>query len=97
MNPETRFRTQTVDPFLKELPNTYAMSVQQVALVGDPDKILCINGFFVALELKARGGRLSKMQKYKLDQISAAGGVALVADPDNWERVKARLREIAGA
>jgi hypothetical protein len=65
------------------------MSIQQVALLGDPDKLLCIRGRFVAMELKAeKGGSGRKLQRWKLIQIQKAGGIAMVVSPTNWELAK---------
>jgi hypothetical protein len=88
---ETVFRIGKVDPFLKRLPNTYSFSVQQISLVGDPDKVLCINGRFVALELKSEEGKPSKLQTHKLNKVTKAGGIAIVVWPHNWNKVKDRL------
>jgi hypothetical protein len=86
--PETNFRNNIVNPFLKTLRNTWACSVQQISTIGTPDKLLCINGTFVALELKDRKGKLSTLQKHNLSLIKEAGGIALVADQDTWMTVK---------
>ena len=88
MKPETRFRINHVVPFLKKLPNTYFMSIQQLAISGDPDLILCVRGRFVALELKAEGEKPRKLQEYKLEKIRKAGGIRLVASPENWSNIK---------
>lgn len=94
--PETNFRTYRVDPFLKSLGALcYPMSIQQSSLLGDPDKVLCIGGRFVALELKASRKVPSGLQAFKLDQVVLAGGVALVARPENWEQVKQILEDLA--
>lgn len=46
---------------------------------GVPDILACINGRFVGIEVKRPGGRLSELQKYNIEHIRAAGGVAFVA------------------
>jgi len=93
--PETRFRQGKVLPFLRTLKNTYAFPIQQVAVSGDPDYVLCINGYFVALELKAEGGKPSPLQNYKLTRIIVAGGIAIVVEPSNWEQVKQALTKLS--
>jgi Holliday junction resolvase len=45
---------------------------------GCPDVICCLNGLFIALEVKAENGRLSKLQEYHQEQIKNSGGVAAV-------------------
>lgn len=92
--PETIFRQGQVMPFLKTLKNTMYFSIQQVAILDDPDIVLCMRGKFVALELKARGERPRPLQRHKLNRVEEAGGFSLVADPDNWERIKKVLTKL---
>jgi hypothetical protein len=96
MGPERRFRVNTVDPFLKKLEHGYFMSIQQLSISGTPDKIGLINGRFVALELKADNGRVSKLQEFVLGMITKCGGVALVVSPSNWPETKLRLQQLDG-
>jgi hypothetical protein len=92
MKPETRFRNQKVIPFLKTLKNCYYEGIQQKSKSGSPDFYLCINGYFLALELKDRSGVISYIQGYTLGQIENKGkGIAIVSDQDDWEGVKAIL------
>lgn len=94
MKPETRFRVNSVVPFLKKLPGIFIQPIQQLAFVGSPDFILCIRGRFVALELKSKGCTPRPLQDYLLEQIQKAGGVRIVASPDNWIEVKELLTEM---
>lgn len=94
MKPETLFRKK-VTAFLKTLPHTFQMSVQQKAIVGSPDKLVCINGFFVALEIKSSTGKVSAAQAYVLDSVEKAQGISLVVAPENWELVQKILSELA--
>ena len=43
---------------------------------GIPDIIACVNGRFVAFEVKTETGRLSKLQEVTLGRIRDAGGRA---------------------
>lgn len=54
---------------------------------GIPDILACINGKFVGIEVKRPGGRLSELQKYNIEKIQAAGGVAFVATSVDEVRV----------
>lgn len=48
--------------------------------VGTPDILACLDGRFIGIEVKRlKGGRLTKIQRYKLQQIANNGGVAVVA------------------
>ena len=93
--PETVFRQNIVIPFLKTLPFTKFMTIQQVAIHGDPDLVLCIRGHYVELELKSQFGEVSALQRYKMDLTRKARGTALVASPQTWDAVKIKLLNIA--
>ena len=45
---------------------------------GLHDILCCKNGRFIALEVKAPGGKLSKNQKRFLESVESSGGVAAV-------------------
>lgn len=55
---------------------------------GTPDILACINGYFLAVEVKAQTGRVSELQEFKIAQIRAAGGIAVVAYPSGWQKLK---------
>lgn len=46
---------------------------------GVPDLIACLNGRFIAIEVKRTDGKLSELQKIHIQQIEDAGGIAIVA------------------
>lgn len=46
---------------------------------GTPDVLACVNGRFVAIEVKQPGGRVSPLQMAHIKLINQAGGVAFVA------------------
>lgn len=83
--PETLFK-EKVQARLRNVPNSWFEKIQQVGKRGTPDILGCVNGFFVALELKIPGGRLDKLQKYTLDKIHLeAKGIAIELRPDNLD------------
>lgn len=94
--PETVFRESTY-PALDKLNNTVRMSIHQVAIIGDPDIILCINGLFVALEYKKDAKtKPDVIQLYKHRKIRQKGkGKVFVVYPENWKRVYKKLEAIA--
>jgi hypothetical protein len=92
--PETVFRSR-ITPFLHALPNTAVFPIQQKSIRGDPDFMLCVNGLFVALELKDVGCIPDALQDFKLHKVQQAKGMALVADPDNWDSIYEFLKEIS--
>ena len=46
---------------------------------GVPDVIACVDGLFVAIEVKLPSGRVSELQDYNIEQITGSGGLAFVA------------------
>lgn len=95
--PETKFK-EKIAPLLRRLPNSYFVKIQQVAINGTLDYHLCINGHFVALELKeSEGAKISATQAYNIQKIVDAKGIALVTYPDNWPDIYKKLLQLAGA
>ena len=94
MKNETIFR-QRVDEFLSQLDNCVDFSIQQVAIRGDFDKILCIHGKFVGAEIKDDETRLEPLQAYKAKLVEAAGGIAILIRPRNFSLVKDLLTKMS--
>ncbi len=95
MRPETKFRSYSVEPFLKLLNNCAHFSIQQSAIRGDADKIVCVNGFFVWLELKKTEGKEAALQRYKASLVREANGIDIIASPENWNDVKYFLNQLS--
>ena len=55
---------------------------------GTPDLLACVNGYFLAIEVKAQDGHPSELQLVKINDIREAGGFAYVAYPSGWEKLK---------
>lgn len=62
-----------------------------LARAGIPDLICCINGRFVAIEVKASNGIPSPLQIRCLNNITCAGGYAVVVYPEDFEELKENL------
>lgn len=94
--PETIFRNNKVRPALEKIPHSFWESIQQISIVGTPDIIGCVNGLFVAIEIKTDTGKRSAMQAYKMDRIEKdALGIALVIQPSNLEESISYLNSLA--
>ena len=63
---------------------------------GVPDLLVCCNGRFLGVEVKAENGKLSELQKHNLEQIRKAGGIALTAKPSDFEDFKQAIRDLKG-
>ena len=63
---------------LKKTPNCFCWKEHggMYGTAGIPDIIACINGRFVAFEVKTETGKLSKLQGLTIQRIKKAGGKA---------------------
>ena len=89
MAAEKIFENQ-IKNFLKSLPNTYYFKywAGPYSKSGIPDIIACVNGHFVAVEVKAENGKPSELQLYHLEQIRKAGGHSFLLYPKGFEDFK---------
>jgi len=55
---------------------------------GTPDILACVNGYFLAIEVKADNGKPTPLQLVKIEDIRKAGGFAYVVYPSGWEKLK---------
>ena len=93
--PETLFK-EKVQKYLKTIPNLYARKINQVALRGMPDLLVCYKGHFIAMELKVGNNNTDALQEYDLQMVRAAGGIAWVVTPENFNDIKEKLRCLNG-
>lgn len=92
--PETTFK-ERIRPHLEALPNAFWEKIQNRTVRGVPDFLGCVNGVFVALELKTDDGELDPLQTYKLWRIRECGGVAMTVTPSVWPQVLEELKLLA--
>lgn len=52
---------------------------------GVPDLLACVNGYFLAIEVKGPTGKPSELQLWNVEQIREAGGIAIVLYPDQFD------------
>jgi hypothetical protein len=63
---------------------------------GIPDLLICCNGYFLGVELKAPNGKATDLQLWNLNKISDAGGIGLVLYPKDFERFKEQIIKLKG-
>ena len=61
---------------------------------GVPDLLVCCNGYFLGIELKAPKGRHSQLQIRTLREIIKANGLAFLLYPKDFEDFKNFIREL---
>ena len=93
MQPESRFKIKVKDALRGlGLGPIWFTKVQQVSLRGTPDLLMCIAGRFVAWELKVGDNVADALQKYHLEEIKKAGGIARVVYPENLNECLEELK-----
>jgi hypothetical protein len=70
-------------------------NIQQKSKKGTPDRLICLKGKFVALELKVDGGSATEIQIKKLLEINVAGGKGFIVYPHTWPLVLEELRKLS--
>ena len=93
MQKETRFKIKVLKK-LKKLPRSWWYKTVAVSVAGIPDVIGCLNGMFVALELKPENRAPTLLQSFVLAKIREAGGYARVLHPENLEDVLHDLQSL---
>lgn len=61
---------------------------------GIPDLILCVNGFFMTVELKAPNGKASELQKMNTARINQSNGIGIILFPDGFEDFKKIMKGV---
>lgn len=92
---ETLFK-EKVTRDLKDISNIWFVKTQEVGRRGTPDILLCVNGIFMAIELKKdQDAPVSPLQEWNLQAIAECNGIGLICWPDNWADSKALIIELA--
>lgn len=73
---EKQLKGKVVKAIKKEYPSAWIYKTADRWTSGIPDLILCIKGFFYAIELKIKNYTPRKLQEYVLNKIRSAGGRA---------------------
>lgn len=50
--------------------------------------LCCVNGHFVAIEVKAATGKPSELQEWNIRKIQEAKGIGIILYPKDFERFK---------
>jgi len=90
-----------VDRDLRHLQNSWFFNCNQLSIRGLPDRIGCVQGVFIGLEIKRSDsesrratGRIC-LQRHRMNQISGAGGFSMIVHPDNWKGIFETLLKLS--
>lgn len=94
--PETLFK-ERLQPLLNAIPKSWWFKTQQLSTLGIPDIVGCVDGTFVALELKRdlkESLKKHSLQRHVLGLISKAGGFSAIVYPENSADIIAKIRSL---
>jgi hypothetical protein len=88
--------TNAILKYLKTVPTCFCWKQHggQYGTAGLPDIICCINGRFIAFEVKTASGKLTKLQESTIAKIKAAKGEAFKVT--SVEEVRKILENLEG-
>ena len=61
---------------------------------GIPDLLICCNGYFLGVELKAPWGKASELQLWNIKKIKSAGGIGLILYPKDFDSFKKLIHKL---
>ena len=78
--PESRLQRRIQGALAAAFPGCYIrkIHVSEFSAEGTPDLLCCIQGHFIALEVKTPGEEPTLLQAFNLNSIRQAGGLAAV-------------------
>ena len=95
MGAEKNFENKIKDYIKNELKGWYVkFFANSFTKSGIPDILACINGYFVAIEVKAQNGIVKPLQERKIREIRKAYGFAFVVYPSGWKEFKKFLDDL---
>ena len=95
--PEKRVKTKVESILKAEDVYYFFPATHGYGRSGVPDIIACVSGRFLAIECKAGRNKPTALQVREIESIRKAGGVAVVANEENWDEVRPLVREMKGA
>lgn len=93
---ESQFQSRVIS-FLKQYPEhiwfvkVWGGGYQKS---GIPDILCCINGKFMAIELKSLNGKPTVLQKRNIELINKTGGLGIILYPDGFDDFKKLIKEL---
>jgi Holliday junction resolvase len=94
--PEKRVKTKVESILKSEDVYYFFPATHGYGRSGVPDIIACVNGHFLAIECKAGSNKPTALQVREIERIRRCGGVAVVANEENWEMVRDLVRTLKG-
>lgn len=94
MGPEKRFETKIKEYLDAEGAFYIKYFANRNTKSGIPDILACVNGYFVAIEVKAQNGHATALQIHHCTEIRLAGGFAFILYPSGFEEFKRFIKKL---
>ena len=85
MTPEKLFENKIKKELTKRNIWHVKFFANGMTAVGIPDILACVNGHFLALEIKSEKGKPSKLQLWQIAEIRKSGGIAVIVYPKDYD------------
>lgn len=92
--PEKRVKDKVVGILKDEGAYYFFPATHGYGRSGVPDIVACVSGRFLGIECKAGKNKPTALQVREIESIRKAGGVAVVANEENWELVRDFVRKL---
>jgi Holliday junction resolvase len=92
--PEKRVKTKVESILKAEGAYYFFPATHGYGRSGVPDIIACVAGHFLAIECKAGTNKPTALQVREIENIRLAGGVAVVANEENWDTLPELIRKL---
>lgn len=86
--PEGKVKAAVRKALVEEGVYYFSPAANGFGRAGIPDIICCVQGFFLAIELKAGKGKTTALQDREIAAINSNGGIAFVVNENNINEVK---------
>jgi Holliday junction resolvase len=93
--PEKRVKDKVVGILKEEGAYYFFPATHGYGRSGVPDIVACVNGKFLGIECKAGKNKPTALQVRELEAIRTANGHAIVVNEENWDMVRALVRELS--
>ena len=92
--PEKRVKEKIVKVLKEEGVYYFFPATHGFGRSGVPDIICCVNGYFLAIEVKAGTNKPTALQVREIETIRRSNGVAVVANDENWDMVRGLVHKL---
>jgi Holliday junction resolvase len=94
LTPEKKVKNKIIEVLKEEGVYYFFPATHGFGRSGVPDIICCVNGYFLAIEVKAGTNKPTALQVREIEAIRRCNGVAVVANDENWDMVRGLVHQM---